>query len=211
MALRFSGKTYPPVFEFDPRKVQNAFRVTARNKLGQYTSAQGSVLRANRRALAYMQRTAAKNLDVAIKEHGRPQTYNSGKLRAAILSDEFSRATVDGFDFLIDELLEPAVPYYRAIESGSNYWVKSNRKLVLDFIGGGTGRDAIIGPRQRGFHVDKKTGYGQHGDTLTLAVNIRRPVPAYHYGTKAMETFKTAGIYKRYVKAALAEDGLELT
>ncbi len=192
MVLRRSGLDYGPLITFDPRKTRNAFRVQARNKLGRYTNAQGSVLRANRRSLVYMQNRSAKNLDDAIAAHGRPQTFSSGRLRRAILSDEFSRADRDGFEFLIDSLIEPAVPYYRAIESGSRHMV--NKRIL------------IIGSRQRGAAGIR--GIARDGDQR--GVLVRNPIKAYNYGTDAFATFKKAGIYKRYVKAALAEDGLEL-
>lgn len=223
MALRSSGLTYEPVVAFDPRKVQNAFAVRARNALGQFTSAQAAVLRANERSLEYVQQAALKQLDTAITEHGRPQEYNSGRLRRAIEDPAYSSVTKDGFKFLIDDRIEPQVPYYRAIESGSSHFV--GRRILLNFLDPSGGahprstssgtdpvlgvrdprrKDAIIGPRQRRQLGDKSL------DDSAVGVVIRNPIPAYRYGQVAAEAFRKNGIYKRYVTQELKKVGLSV-
>jgi hypothetical protein len=238
MVLRRSGIQYGGVVEFDPRKVQDAFKIQARDVLGRFTSANQAVLRANQRSLKYVQQKALENLDQAIEEHGRPQEYNSGRLRRAIENPEFSTAGQDGFDFLIDARVEPQVPYYRAIEFGSSHFV--GRRILLNFLDPGGGahprstrdtdlmvdqsnprkkgrftdpvlgvrnprrKDAIIGPRQRRELGDKGL------EDTAVGVVIRNPIPAYHYGTRAAEQFRTAEIYKRYVTQELNKLGLKV-
>jgi hypothetical protein len=221
MVLRKSGIEYNPVVSFDPRKVQNAFAITARNILGQFTNAQTAVTRANERSLEYVRKTAVKELDKAIEQHGRPQTFNSGRLRRAIEDPANSSFNVDGFKFLIDEKIEPKVPYYRAIEGGSHYWV--GKRIVLNFLDPtgeahprSTSRsvdpvlgvahprlhDAIIGPRQRLAMGDQAL------NDSAVGVVIRNPVPAYHYGQSAERLFYKNGIYKRYVTQELKKVGI---
>jgi hypothetical protein len=72
------------LIEFDRGATVRGIQISARNAKGQYTSLQGVVLRANERALRYLQDEAAKNLQESISRKGNPQERNSGRLLRAI-------------------------------------------------------------------------------------------------------------------------------
>lgn len=193
------------LIQFDSRATARNIQVAARNAKGQFTSFQGAVLKANQRSLRWIQDTASDNLTKSINAHGRPQDRNSGRLKRAIEDPGNSSATVDGFAFMQDDKVRPEVPYYRAIERGSSYWV--NKRLPFLFLDGGgefhrnnpsRRRDPIRSQGRRNDHIvgPREARTMVHTGERNF-VTIRNPVPRYGYASKARRAFLRDGIYER--------------
>lgn len=215
MAASNSRRKGVGLVQFDSRATTRNIQVSARNALGQFTKFQGAVLKANQRSLATIQELASENLTKSINAHGRPQDRNSGRLKRAIEDPSNSSATVDGFAFMQDAKVRREVPYYRAVERGSDYWV--GKRLPFLFLGGGNefhgpntsarrsggvsgGRrnDHLVGPREY-----RTLAYG--GGEDRRVITIRNPVPRYGYAAKARRTFLQGKMYDEILKEEAAQ------
>ncbi len=181
--------------QFDPIvNLDRAFFKTlarsAQDAKGRLTKWQGAMEKVNKEALRYLQEQAGDVLQERIRATGRPQDHNSGRLARAIADPANHEANKYRIRFMIDEIVRPKVPYYGAIEFGSNYWPESGRTLLFAFFGGpfdaksgsfgnaNRGGGYMVGPRE----------YRKRGLSDPVhRVRIRRPVPAYHYGGVAEE------------------------
>ncbi len=190
---------------------------------GWFTTFEYKVQDANREALKWMQKEAAKNLRNSIRQRGRPQSYNTGRLLRAIENPANHEADRFRIRFMIDDRVRPDVPYYGALEFGDDYWVRTGRKLPFAFMGGNDGRainrpasklgKARIGPfdvvrgsrdpvasgggRQRGLRLVGPREYNARGmSSRRRLITIKRPVPAYLYATKASRDLIVTGTYE---------------
>jgi len=180
-----------------------------------------AVRHANEKSLEWIQGRAQQELDKSIREHGRPQRFNSGKLRAAIGDPRYSTVSDDGFRFMVRRKVVKDVPYYRAIELGDDSQVGKRR--VFTILAGNNRRvarstslsvdpvlgtksprrgDAFFGPRDR-----KDRGLRGNPNDREVGVLIRNPVPAYRYSEKAADAFFRAGLYTRFLNDEIEKAG----
>jgi hypothetical protein len=104
---------------------------------------------------------------------------------------------------MLDNKVRKNVPYYRALERGSDYWV--GKRLPFVFLGGaelGGGRTHLIGPREQ-----RRTGER----TGAILTRIGRPVPAYGYASKARRSMLAGRVYQNYLAEEAAKVGANIT
>jgi hypothetical protein len=185
---------FAPIVNMD-RSFYKSLARSAQDARGRLTKWQGAMERVNKDALRYIQDEAADVLQDRIERTGRPQDHNSGRLMRAIRDDRFHQANKYRIRFMIDEKVRPFVPYYGAIEFGSDYWPTSGRMLPFAFLGGPfDAKSGKFAGRTSGSHMVGPREYRNRGLTAPRTmIRIRRPVPAYQYGTIAGERLISSG------------------
>lgn len=179
---------------------QDAGLVTAvRDLKGRFASGNQAMLRVNLASVEFLKKAASKNLDDKIKR--APDFRNRHRLADVILDESVHSTNVDGFQFLIHERVQAvdqrAASYYRAVESGSNYWPESGRYVALVWRGQPTTPTRGIGTQ------------AAFADRRGARVLITNPVPAYKYATNAVQDFQDRGLYHEYARRELEGVGLK--
>lgn len=191
-----------PTIHFSVRRTQ--YEQYVRNlQTGWFEKGNQAVREAGEASVTWLGNAAAGRLEDQIKRAPDPRH----KRLADILRDpSVSSATVGGFQFLIAErvreLDRKVAAYYRAVEYGSDYWVRrtARRKLSLGFVGFPEQATGDTPPVQAGY---APAGFG--------LVRIRNPIPAYHYITGAVDDFKRDYMFAKFLVAALNDKGIKAT
>lgn len=194
-----------PLINF--RVDETRFRGQVRRIDGKFKDANQAFVRLNKRALRWLMVRAAQNLRARITREPDPR---HGRLESVILNEEASAYNQDGFRFLVYERIEKIderiAAYYRAIEFGTDYWVKKThaRGLRLAFHGTPEFPSRDVAPTQAGFVYSRDDiiagGVG--------VVRITEPVPEYEYASRAMRAFRQSGLYTKWAKEELERSGI---
>lgn len=194
-----------PLINF--RVDETRFKGQVRRIDGKFKQANRAFERLNKRALQWLMVQAAENLEARIRREPDPR---HGRLVDMILNEEASAYNQDGFRFLIFERVERLdqriAAYYRAIEFGTDYWVKKTnaRGLALAFHGDPEHPTRGVAPTQAGFvRSSDEVIAGGFG-----VVRITQPVPEYEYGRSAMDSFRRSGLYTKWAIKELERVGI---
>ena len=153
----------------------------------------------NQRSVEWLGERAAENLSPRIR---RAHDFrNDVSLLAMVVNRNASVISANGFRFLDDEKVQKlttrAWHYYRAVEYGSDYWVRetATRRFGLLFYGPGGNRG--------------QAGVGSWVNAKFPQVHITHPVPAYHYALQARDAFVQSRLWWRWAYADLQAAGIE--
>lgn len=103
------------------------------------TGTRGFVREVNQASVDWIKEHARDNLRESIAQHGRPDfgPFNGGghtgvQLEEAIMDDQYHDVQVGSFALFVDKKIRPAVPYYRALEFGSDSQI--GRRIPFFFL-----------------------------------------------------------------------------